>query len=571
MGCNKVFLKKNLDNMAFIAPNNNNFKKMEISMTKTLTNAFAKNFLGTAPNWYKKAIIVFLVINPILMLTAGSFIAGWVLIGEFIFTLAMALKCYPLPPGGLLALQAVAIGMTSPQSVYNEALNNFEVILLLIFMVAGIYFMRDFLQFTFTRLLLRIQSKILISLLFCFLGAFLSAFLDALTVSAVIIAVAFSFYNVYHRYASGMDMSSTHDLLSDKKVKEVKKLELMQFRGFLRNLMMHGVVGTALGGVCTLVGEPQNLLIAGEMGWDFTTFFFNVAPVSMPVLAVGLLTCFLVERFRLFSYGTQMPGNIRSYLLETAIQMEAKRGKQGKAQLIVQAMTGIWLILALAFHIAAVGIIGLSVIVLLTAFNGFVEEQRLGHAFEEALPFTALLVVFFAVVAVIHDQHLFTPIITYVLGLQGQAQLVAYYIANGLLSMISDNVFVGTIYISETKANITQTLGLIPDIGMTGKELMTKLTDPLIARTEVLAALPQAAADQARAIMTQFDKLAVSINTGTNIPSVATPNGQAAFLFLLTSALAPVIRLSYGNMVIMALPYTITMSLTGLLATYYFM
>ena len=39
----------------------------------------------------------------------------------------------------------------------------------------------------------------------------------------------------------------------------------------------------------------------------------------------------------------------------------------------------------------------------------------------------------------------------------------------------------------------------------------------------------------------QFDALAVAINTGTNIPSVATPNGQAAFLFLLTSALAPLI------------------------------
>jgi NhaB family Na+:H+ antiporter len=35
----------------------------------------------------------------------------------------------------------------------------------------------------------------------------------------------------------------------------------------------------------------------------------------------------------------------------------------------------------------------------------------------------------------------------------------------------------------------------------------------------------------------QFELLAVAINTGTNLPSVATPNGQAAFLFLLTSAL----------------------------------
>ncbi len=71
--------------------------------------------------------------------------------------------------------------------------------------------------------------------------------------------------------------------------------------------------------------------------------------------------------------------------------------------------------------------------------------------------------------------------------------------------------------------------------------------------------------------MLHFDKLAVAINTGTNIPSVATPNGQAAFLFLLTSSLAPVIRLSYGRMVLLALPYTITMSVTGAFAVYYFL
>ena len=36
---------------------------------------------------------------------------------------------------------------------------------------------------------------------------------------------------------------------------------------------MHGAVGTALGGVTTLVGEPQNLLIAEKAGWDFIEFF----------------------------------------------------------------------------------------------------------------------------------------------------------------------------------------------------------------------------------------------------------------------------------------------------------
>jgi len=56
----------------------------------------------------------------------------------------------------------------------------------------------------------------------------------------------------------------------------------------LRSLMMHGAVGTALGGVTTLVGEPQNLLIAEVMDWEFVEFFMKMAHISMPVLVVGL-------------------------------------------------------------------------------------------------------------------------------------------------------------------------------------------------------------------------------------------------------------------------------------------
>ena len=48
-----------------------------------------------------------------------------------------------------------------------------------------------------------------------------------------------------------------------------------------------------------------------------------------------------------------------------------------------------------------------------------------------------------------------------------------------------------------------------------------------------------------------------------------TPNGQAAFLFLLTSALAPLLRLSYGRMCWMALPYFVVLTVTGLLAVMY--
>ncbi len=72
----------------------------------------------------------------------------------------------PAAPGGLLAIEAVFIGMTSAEHVREEVAANLEVLLLLMFMVAGIYFMKQLLLFIFTRLLLSIRSKMLLSLSF---------------------------------------------------------------------------------------------------------------------------------------------------------------------------------------------------------------------------------------------------------------------------------------------------------------------------------------------------------------------------------------------------------------------
>ncbi|MGH8337473.1 MAG: sodium/proton antiporter, partial [Gammaproteobacteria bacterium] len=183
-----------------------------------------------------------------------------------------------------------------------------------------------------------------------------------------------------------------------------------------------------------------------------------------------------------------------------------------------------------ALHLAEVGLIGLALLLTVTAFTGITEEKRLGKAFHEAMPFAALLVVFFAVVAVIQQAELFTPVINWVLGFEGRTQLALLYFANGLLSSVSDNVFVATVYI---------------------KQVQEAFLAHHISRQ-------------------QFELFAVAINAGTNIPSVATPNGQAAFLFLLTSGVAPLIRLSYLRMVWMALPYTVVLTIVGLLALLFF-
>lgn len=496
-------------------------------MLRTIPTAIARNFLGGSPRWYKLTIVGFLVINPLVLLVAGPFVGGWVVVAQFIFTLAMALRCYPLQPAGLIAIEAIALGMATTDSVYEEAQANFSVILLLMFMVAGIYFLRDLLLLVFTKLLITIRSKLLLSLTFTGIAAVLSAFLDALTVAAVVIAVATGMYTVYHRFASGIRHDDDHDHENDELVSGRLSADLDRFRGFLRSLLMHAIVGTALGGVATLVGEPQNLLIGQKVGWDFGEFLTRMAPVWIPVLIVGLATTALIERTKWFGYGAELPQSVRDVMERWDRQQTADRSARMRAKLAVQAVTALLLVAGLALHVAEVGLIGLGVIIVATAFNGVVNERSLGHAFEEALPFTALLVTFFAIVAVIHDQHLFAPVIDWVLAQEGRQQLIALFAASGVLSAISDNVFVATVYI-----------------------------------TQVAQAFDAGAIDR-----TQFELLAIAINAGTNVPSVATPNGQAAFLFLLTSAVAPLVRLGYARMMWMALPYTITLTVTALAAT----
>lgn len=500
--------------------------------------SLSSNFLGSAPVWYKFTTLLFLVINPLIFFSAsifgGSaeavywahFTAGWALIIEFIFTLAMALKCYPLQPGGLITIEALFIGMTSTSEVYKEILNNVDVLLLLMFMVAAIYFVRSLLLFSFSKILCSVRNKIVLSLIFCGGAAFLSAFLDALTVLAVIISIAMGFYTIYNKVVSSSSAAP------ESEAAKQQRTDLHKFRAFLRSLMMHAAIGTALGGICTLVGEPQNLIIGKHAGWEFGEFFFRMLPVSLPVLVFGLITCVLVEHFKIFGYGEKLPESVFKILKDYNDQTNAQMTTKDKAKLIIMSIACVWLVLALALHLAVPGMIGLSVIILVSSFCGVTSEGEIGKAFTENMPFVCVICVFFAIIAVISSNDLFGPVAELIFSMSDEThQLSVLFFANGLLSAVSDNVFVGTLF-------MTQCLNAYA--------------------TNVIT-------------LDQFEHMAIAVNAGTNIPSIMTPNGQSAFLFLLTSALAPLIRLSYLRMMKMALPYAFVLAIASYISTVYIM
>ncbi len=473
-------------------------------------------------------MIAFLVVCWPATALLGKSIMGWAFIAMFIFSLAMALKCYPLQSGGLLSLAILALGLASPEKAWHEIGNNLPVIMLLVFMVSFIYFVQPLLIFLFGKILIKVRNKIVLSLLFSVAAAFLSAFLDALTVTAVLITVFIALYGVYEKvHSNSADTDFDGDNVED--TQQMGGNTLAQFRAFIRSLMMHGAVGTALGGVTTMVGEPQNLLITTQMGWTFGEFASKMSHVTIPAVIAGLITLIIVEKFKIFGYGVKLDDGVRKIIKGYLQEQNEKRTAKDKYALIIQAISVLFLIFALATHLMEAGLIGLALLVFVTAFTGIIDEHRIGKAFVESLPFVSLLIIFFIVVAMIDEQHLFKGIIDYVLTMPREDQPKAFFIANGALSAISDNVFVATVYINQVK-----------EAFMAGQF------------------------DQQH-----FDALAVAINTGTNLPSVATPNGQAAFLFLLTSALAPAIRLGYMRMVVMALPYTIVLSIVGYFFQYH--
>jgi Na+:H+ antiporter, NhaB family len=337
--------------------------------------------------------------------------------------------------------------------------------------------------------------------------------LDALTVTAVMITVVYTFYNLYVQ--ADLKERVPGDL-SDEERKGLAREDLDQFDSFLRNLMMHGLVGTAIGGVCTMVGEPQNLIIAQKMGWSFKDFFLQMIHVTGPIVVFGFATTFLVEKFNIAGYGAKLPIRVKLILAKAAKEAEGEMDSSKRYQLWVQGIAALWVIAGLALHLAEVGLIGLSVIVFLAIFTGKSSEHVIGQSFQEATPFASLLIVFFVIVGMVEHTGLFQPIIQAALAQEGDSQTYFFFFASGLLSAISDNVFVATIYIQQAIESIQDRV--------------------------------------------QLEKIAVAINIGTNIPSVATPNGQAAFLFLLTNVLASKIHLSYFRMMKMALPYLIVLT-----------
>ena len=151
-----------------------------------------------------------------------------------------------------------------------------------------------------------------------------------LTVTAVLIAVAVGFYSLYQDNKASLESDDINQ-------------ETEEFKRFLRNLLMHGAVGTALGGVSTIVGEPQNLLIGSVAGWDFIEFLKECCPFLYQFYFWNIYLL-LIEKFKIIGYGAELSPKIRNIINDYGAREDAERTSAQKTKLIIQFLVALVLI-----------------------------------------------------------------------------------------------------------------------------------------------------------------------------------------------------------------------------------
>lgn len=486
------------------------------------------NIMGRMPMWLKKTILLFLVINPVVFFIDHK-VGVWLLLAEFIFCLSQTTKAYPFITGGILALEAMVIGMVDTHTVYHELHTNVNVLLLVLFMVAAVHFLADFLSYVFMKTLLNVGSKLLLSILFFIFGSVMSAFSDALTVVAALLTMIGAMFMIYHKVQSGKSYDDDHTD-DDTLIREELHKDLSKFRSFLINLLMYAAIGTVAGGIATKIGEPQNIPLAEAAGWDFVAFAIEMKWITLFVNIAGILTIIILEVTGWFGYAVKMPSSARQILTEYDSYMSKRRTKQQMVSIIAQGISFLLLIIGLRFHIAEPPILATGIIILNAIMSGKTSEHDVTKGFHDALGFVALLMTFFIVVGAIAQQGIFTPIIQWVLEQPLNQQSAYLFATSGGLSVVSDNVFVALTHIPAIKE----------------------------------------AYESGQITKDHFELLIKAVNAGTNIPSIGTPNGQAAFIFIIMSPLAASLRLDYVKMMKMAFPFLISLTCAGLFALLYF-
>lgn len=121
------------------------------------------------------------------------------------------------------------------------------------------------------------------------------------------------------------------------------------------------ILASNIGGTATLIGDPPNILIGSAAGLDFTSFLVHLAPVTLVIFGV-----FLVTMVVLFRGSLQVPDERREAALEATEDSIIKDRRALATTLIVVGLTMVAFLAhkALGLEAATIALLGATVMML---------------------------------------------------------------------------------------------------------------------------------------------------------------------------------------------------------------
>jgi NhaB family Na+:H+ antiporter len=242
-------------------------------------------------------------------------------------------------------------------------------------------------------------------------------------------------------------LSSTYYTIKNSGKLDEEKMS--SIKGVIRILIYTSFMGSLIGGTSTPIGEPQCYRIAEILGiTDFGMFFSMIYMISIGCGAAMLLEILILIRFRVGEYSSRWPDGelISSILRENALSMPNREKASNYVQLGA-FLIFVFALLLLAAHINIffLGMVAFGGMMMLQGKN---REHYISHSTGEVINLILVLLALYGIATALAQQGIILWVVLQILALPFFMQLLLIFIAAGMISSFSDNVFVATIMIT---------------------------------------------------------------------------------------------------------------------------
>ena len=258
-----------------------------------------------------------------------------------------------------------------------------------------------------------------------------AAFLDQITILFIIIGGLSSIYYVI------------------KNSNKFSKEELSSIAGVIRMLIYSGFIGSLIGATASPIGAPQSYRIAEILGiTDFSLFFLTTFTIFTGCGIAMLIELFVLTKFRIGEYSFRWPDSekVSLVLKENSLNLPNREKVSSYIQLCAFFVFVIALLLFAAhINIFLIGMVAFGGMMMLQGKN---REHYISHSTGEVINLILVLLALYGIASALAQQGIILWVVLQILALPFFMQLLFIFLAAGMISSFSDNVFVATIMVT---------------------------------------------------------------------------------------------------------------------------